>query len=165
MTAIPDSSFQSIWLPVREVDALVDEFRVDGDWSRQLGVPAHITLAGPWPISRTLPDAKLAELATAARGTRYRLNSVEVLGDAICMLPDDGRPLTQWRERLVAAVDGVDAADPSWRPHLTICRSASRDSLKAIRKAVNHALPVNCVVRDLRLSRLVEPGLVSVESL
>jgi hypothetical protein len=138
------------------VDELIDEFRIDGDWSRRLGVPAHITLAGPWPISRSLPHETLAGLAAAARGTRYRLDSVGVLGDAICMFPGDERPLMQLRERLITAVGGVDAVDPSWRLHLTICRNQSRDSLKAVQKAVDSALPVSCVVRDLCVSRLVE---------
>ena len=81
------------------------------------------------------------------------------------MVLDDEQPLMQWSERLVTAVDGVDVTDPSWRLHLTICRSRSRDSLEAVRKAINHALPVSCEVRDLCVSRLVEPGLVTVKSL
>lgn len=165
MTGGLDLSFQSILLPVPEVDPLIDGFRGDGDWSRRLGVPAHITLAGPWPLSRSLPRVRLAELADAARGTQYRLESIGVLGDAICMFPADERPLMRWRERLLAAVGGGDAVDPSWRLHLTICRDRSRGSLEAVREAVDHAMPVSCVVRDLRLSRLLEPGLVSIEEL
>src|SRR6185312_6285207 len=40
-----DASFQSIWVSVPAVDGLVDGLRVEGDWARGLGVPAHVTLA------------------------------------------------------------------------------------------------------------------------
>jgi hypothetical protein len=63
-----NSSFQSILLPVREADAIVDGFRVEGDWPRQHGIPAHLTLAGPWPLSHELPRERLAQLAAEAWG-------------------------------------------------------------------------------------------------
>lgn len=82
-----NAPFQSILLPVREVDALVDGFRIEGDWSRELGIPAHITLAGPWPLSHELPRERLSALAAVARGTRYRLDFIDMLGDARLLVP------------------------------------------------------------------------------
>lgn len=72
-----NSSFQSILLPVREADAIVDDFRAEGDWSWQFGIPAHLTFAGPWPLSHELPRERLAELAAEARRTRYRLDRIK----------------------------------------------------------------------------------------
>jgi hypothetical protein len=100
MVQTSPGSFQSILLPVREADAIIDGFRVEGDWSRQLGISAHLTLAGPWPLSHELPREGLAGLAAEARGTRYRLDRVNTLGDAICLLPQDDRPLLSWRARI-----------------------------------------------------------------
>jgi hypothetical protein len=156
---------QSIWAPVPEADALVDRFRVAGDWSRQLGIPAHVTLAGPWPLSLTLPREVLGEVAADARGTRYRLGTVDTLGDAVCLLPADDRPLLRLRERIVAAAGRPDAIDPAWRPHLTICRTRSSATPAAVRDAVGGALPLDCKVGDLCISRLDERGIVAVETL
>ncbi len=161
----PTPPFQSILLPVREVDALVDGFRIEGDWSRELGIPAHITLAGPWPLSHELPRGRLSALAAAARGTRYRLDFIDMLGDAVCLFPSDDRPLQEWRSRLLDAIGAPDAVNPAWRLHLTICRDDSGDRVEAARAAVDHALPLGCEVREVCIARLVEPGRATVESL
>ncbi len=158
-------AFQSIFVPVPEVEALIDPFRADGDWSRGLGVPAHVTVAGPWPLSRSLPRERPAELAAAARGTRFRLGSVGLLGEAVCLFLADERPLMEWRERLIAIVGEPDGVDPAWRLHLTVCRNSSPDSLKSVCEAVGQALPIECKVSDLCLVRLTESGHVLTESL
>jgi hypothetical protein len=160
-----NSSFQSILLPVREADVVVDGFRAEGDWSRQLGIPAHLTLAGPWPLSHELPRERLAELAADARGTRYRLDHVETLGDAVRLLPQDDRPLLGWRARVLSVVGKPDAVSPAWRFHLTICRDESGHRLRAVRNAIDHALPLDCEVRDLCIARLIEPGRAITERL
>lgn len=160
-----DSSFQSILLPVGEADAIVDSYRVEGDWSRQLGIPAHLTLAGPWPLSQELPHESLAALAAEARGTRYRLDSIDMVGDAVCLLPEDDRPLLNWRTRVLSAVGKPDPTSPAWQLHLTICRDESGDRLIAVRNAVGHALPLDCEVQDLCIARLVEPGRVVMKRL
>jgi hypothetical protein len=159
------SSFQSILLPVREADAIVDEFRVEGDWSRRLGIPAHLTLAGPWPLSQQLPRQSLAGLAAQARGSKYRLDLVDLLGGAICLLPRDDRPLLSLRARLLSTVGKPDAVSPAWRLHLTISRTEPVDRLAAVRRAIDHALPLDCEVRDLYIARMIEPGRVVTERL
>jgi hypothetical protein len=158
-------SFQSILVPVREADAIVDGFRAEGDWSRQLGIPAHLTLAGPWPLSDELPRESLEELAAEARGTRYRLDFVDMLGDAICLLPEDDRPLLSWRTRVLSAVGKSDAVNSAWRLHLTICRDEAGNRLKPVRQAVEPALPLDCEVQDLYIARLIEPGRAVTERL
>jgi hypothetical protein len=160
-----NSSFQSILLPVREADEIIDGFRAEGDWSRHLGIPAHLTLAGPWPLSHELPRERLAELAAEARGTRYRLDRVDTLGDAICLLPQDDRPLLNWRTQMLSVVGKPDAVSPAWRLHLTICRDESGGQLTAVRNAVDRVLPLDCEVGDLCIARLIEPGRAATERL
>jgi 2'-5' RNA ligase len=159
MAGVPGASMQSIWLPVPEMDGLLDGFRREGDWSHGLGIPAHITLAGPWPLAAELPREALAEVADAARGTEFRLASVGMLGGAVCLLVEDELPLRELRWRLLAAADQGDALESAWRPHVTVCRDASEATLEAVREAVDPALPLDCAVGDLRLGRLqVERG-------
>lgn len=150
----PNSSIQSIWVPVPEVHPLVDRFRVEGDWARELGIPAHITVAGPWPLAAELPRDALAEVAAAARGTGFRLGSVGMLGEAVCAFAEDDRPLRELRERLIAAACQSDALDVAWRPHLTVCRVGSAATLETVREALLPALPLDCTVGDLCLGRL-----------
>lgn len=149
-----NTSIQSIWVPIPAIEPLIDRFRAEGDWSHAFGVPAHITLAGPWPLAAELPREALAEVAEEARGTRFSLGSVGMLGDAVCVFAVDERPLRELRDRLVAAAGRADALDHAWRPHLTVCREGSKMTLEAVREAVDPALPLECTVEDLCLGRL-----------
>jgi hypothetical protein len=79
---------QSVLLLVAEAEPFVDHLRRDGDWSRRLGVPAHITIGGPWPLSPELPLSALSTVAAAARGMRYRLDHVGAVGLARLVAPD-----------------------------------------------------------------------------
>lgn len=172
------ASFQSIWVSVPAADGLVDGLRVEGDWARGLGVPAHVTLAGPWPLGVELPRDALAAVAVAARGTRFRLGSVGLLGDAVCLFPVDDKPLRELRAGVLATVtDAVgeldeggrggasDRLDASWRPHLTVARLGSPVTPDAVHEAVDPALPLDCAVGDLCLSRLEQGDRVTVETL
>jgi hypothetical protein len=88
-----------------------------------------------------------------------------MLGDAVCLFPHDDRPLLKWRTQMLSAVGKPDAVSAAWRLHLTICRDETGDRLTAVRKAVDHALPLNCEVRDLCIAQVVEPGRAVMESL
>jgi hypothetical protein len=93
------------------------------------------------------------------------LDFIDMLGDAVCLLPDDDRPLLNWRTRVLSAVGKPDAVSPAWRLHLTICRDEPGDRLVAVRNVVDHALPLDCEVRDLCIARMIEPGRAVTESL
>jgi hypothetical protein len=93
------------------------------------------------------------------------LDFVDMLGDAVCLFPHDDRPLLKWRAQMLSAIGKPDAVSPAWRLHLTICRDESGDQLTAVRKAVDHALPLKCEVRDLYIAQLVGPGRAIMESL
>lgn len=156
---------QSVLLLVVEAERFVDSLRRDGDWSRRLGVPAHITLGGPWPLSLELPAAALSTVAAAARGTRYRLDHVGAVGDAVSLLPADEAPLLALRAEVLRAVGRPDAVDERWRLHLTVCRDASGDAVERVREAIGAALPISCAVDRLCLARLVAPDRVELTTL
>lgn len=149
---------------VPEADALIDGFRLEGDWSRLLGIPAHLTLAGPWPLSRELPHEPLSRIAAEVRGARYQLDFTDTVGDAICLLPRDDEPLLGLRTRVLGVV-GSDEVSSDWRLHLTICRDESRNRLDSVRKEIEHALPLDCAVEGLYVARLIEPGHAVTEKL
>src|SRR6185436_1248936 len=105
---------QSVILPVAAVEPFVDGFRQAGDWSRRLGVPAHVTLAGPWPLGLELRVSALAAIAVEMRGTRFRLSRVDVLGDAMCLLADDEAPLLKLRAAILGTIEVSDGIDGRW---------------------------------------------------
>jgi 2'-5' RNA ligase len=159
------NGLQSVLLAVPEAEPLVDEFRAKGDWSRKLGVPAHITVAGPWPLSVDLQRQDLSALALAARGTRFRLDRIAMVGTAVSLIPDDDRALEELRSQVLSAVGKRDSLDGDWRPHLTIGRDGLHQKLDAVRAELDNVLPVDVEVSSLFVARLVEPGNIALEEL
>jgi len=148
--------FQSILMPFPEAEAVVEPFRRDGDWSSAHGIPSHVTIAGPWPLSVELPIGALAGLGAAIEGTRLELPSVGVLGDAVCLFPEDDGELLRWRASILGAVGAPDTVDSNWRPHLTVCREADRGTVAAVEAAAAEALPIACEARGLLLTRMLD---------
>jgi hypothetical protein len=157
--------FQSILIPVREAEALVEPFRRDGDWSSAHGVPAHMTIAGPWPLSLRLPLQALRGLGVAIVGERYTLESVGTLGGAICLFCEDDRALLRWRASILKAVGVPDGVDGQWRIHLTVCRGPRDEPAGAVEEATGKALPLRCEVRGLLLAQMHSDSRVTVQPL
>jgi hypothetical protein len=156
--------FQSILVPAAEVEDLVEPFRRDGDWSSAHGVPPHITIAGPWPLSVELPTRALEGLAAAIRGVRFVLSSVGTLGDAVCLFPGDDDELLRWRASILGAVGTPDAIDGSWRVHLTVCRGASED-VATIEERIGENLPIACEAQGLVLAQMLGDSEVTIRQL
>jgi len=158
-------SFQSVLLPVAEAEALVEPFRRVGDWSSTHGIPAHMTIAGPWPMSVSLPIEALAHLTSAIRGARYTLNTVRTLGDAICLFPADDAVALRWRADILDAVGAPDEVDEQWRIHLTVCRGANPATVGEVEQAIGRALPLSCEARGLLVAQMLGDSQVSVRPL
>jgi hypothetical protein len=156
------SGFRSILIPAREVEPIVAPLREDGDWSSRHGVPAHLTIAGPWPLEVDLPLQALGGTRDAMRGERYLFGSVGALGDAICLFPRDDAPLLHWRARILEIVGVRDQVDENWRIHLTISRAGS---LREAQASIARALPVTCVVDDLLLAEMQDGALTRLQPL
>jgi 2'-5' RNA ligase superfamily len=157
--------FQSILMPVAEAEPLVEPFRRAGDWSSAYGIPAHMTIAGPWPLSVPLPLPALGRLGVAIRGTRYTLGTVDTLGDAICLFPEDDSALMHWRAAILDTVNTVDELDEEWRIHLTVCRGSAGSGADTIKAALGKALPLRCEVAGLLLARMLGDAEVTVQPL
>jgi hypothetical protein len=152
----------SLLIPVPEADALVDPFRRRGDWSRALGVPAHLTLAGPWPADVPCPTKALLDLTAEMGGARCHLDSSGLLGEALCLFLADEKPFLRWRNEALSAVGATDTTTSDWRPHLTVCRSAA-DGREEASSAIAPALPIEFLIGGLWVARRTELGQVSFE--
>jgi len=158
--------FRSIVLPVPEAERLVDPLRRAGDPWRERGVPAHMTIAGPWGLEVELPRAELAGPARELRGTRFELATAGMLGDALCLFPADAAALLAWRERALQAVGVPDRLDEGWRLHLTVRRyeSVPRDADESVR-ALERSLPIACTVGELAVAEMDSSGRVDLRPL
>ncbi|MGH2852844.1 MAG: 2'-5' RNA ligase family protein [Solirubrobacteraceae bacterium] len=152
-------------LPVAEAEVLVEPFRRVGDWSSPHGIPAHMTIAGPWPLSVSLPIEALSNLASAIRGAGYTLSTVGTLGDAICLFPPDDAGVLRWEADILDAVGAPDEVDEQWRIHLTVCRGANRATIEKVEQAIGRALPLNCEVGGLLVAQMLSDSQVSVRPL
>jgi hypothetical protein len=159
------SDFQSILIPVSEAEPLVQRFRRAGDWSSAHGVPAHMTIAGPWPLSLPLPLEALGNLRVAIAGAQYTLGFVGTLGDAICLFPENDGALLRWRAKILETVGTADELDEKWRIHLTVCRVGRERSGSAVLEAMGNALPLHCEVRGLLLAQMHGDSRVTIETL
>ncbi len=130
-----------------------------------MGVPAHITFAGPWPISACLPIRALEGMTAAIQGTRFVLASVGMLGDAVCLFPEDDGELLRWRASILNAVGTADAIDRSWRVHLTVSRGARRDALAVVEERLAGTLPIACQARGLLLAQMFGEREVTIQHL
>jgi hypothetical protein len=144
---------QSILIPVPQAESLVASFRRTGDWSSDEGIPAHLTIAGPWPLATRLPVRALQEFCSAMQGERYVLDAFGTLGDALCLFPDDDRVLLRWREGILATVDACEDTDERWRMHMTVSRGLTPAAMRAIEAAITPALPLHCEIDDLLIAR------------
>lgn len=158
--------FRSLIVPVPEVEALVDPLRRSGDPWRDRGVPAHLTLAGPWPLEVELPRDELAGPARELRGTRFELGTIGPLGGALCLFPTDDAALLAGRERILRAVGVPDLLDDAWRLHLTVRRHGAMpiEAGEDVR-SLERALPIACAVGGLTIAELDEGGRVSLRAL
>ena len=152
-------------MPIAEAEAAVEPFRRDGDWSSAHGVPAHITLAGPWSWSLRLPTEPLTELAAAICGTRFSHDSVGALGDAVCLFPENDGELLRWRARILEAVGSGDVIDEDWRIHLTVCRGIPREKIGEVEASLGKSLPITCEVRGLLLAQTLDDSKVTLRQL
>jgi hypothetical protein len=158
--------FRSILLPVPRAEPLVDPWRRAGDPWRERGVPAHITLAGPWPLEVELPRGELAEAARQLRGTRFELGTAGMLGDALCLFPAEDAALLAWRERALRAVGIPDRLDAGWRLHMTVRRyeSGASDGKESAR-TLARSLPIACVVGELAIAEVDDAGTATLRPL
>jgi hypothetical protein len=156
---------QSILIPVPEAEPLVGCFRRTGDWSSGHGIPAHLTIAGPWPLTTRLPIRPLRKLCSAIRGEHYKLGAIGTLGDAVCLFPDDDRALLRWRESILAAVGASDETSESWRIHLTVSRGLAPPAARAVEASIVPALPLHCEIDGLLIAQRHPDSRVTLRAL
>lgn len=154
-----DDAATSLIAPVPEAGPAVDRWRNRHDpWARR-GVPAHVTLLGPFLPPHRLGDEVLAELAHVAGAwpePRAELARVEQLPGAISLLPDDPEPFRRLTDDLLACWPELapDARTGRARPHhLTVACSDDAALLEEIRADLEPRLPIPVRLHEAHVIR------------
>jgi 2'-5' RNA ligase len=153
-------------VPVPEADSAVEHWRKRYDWAASLGVPAHITLLGPFlPPGRISQDVldRLASLCSRLPRVRFRLASVELLQGVTCLTPHPADPFRLMSEVLEAEwPEAEQSAGVRKVHHLTVARDIS--VFEEVRTELAQIVPIEAEARELVLlesragSRVREAG-------
>jgi hypothetical protein len=97
--------------------------------------------------------------------TTFSLDRIDVLGDAVCLLPVDQGPLQRWRDAILEVLDRPDGAEQPWHCHLTVCRGSCAAQLAALKERLCPSLPLRCEVREVRMLDFPAAGRLSMSAL
>lgn len=130
-------------------DSAVRELRLAYDWSARLGVPAHITLLGPFLPPDAVGDGTTRRLEAVFRGVsplRVRLAELSLLDGTACLLPEFPEGLVALTARLEEA--WPDVRRYGKRHHVTLARGCDRAQFERIRADLEGSLPLSGAITE-----------------
>jgi 2'-5' RNA ligase len=148
MTSPGPGSYLIIEVP--EAEPAVAQHRQRLDPSAADGVPAHITVLGPFMPTATIDApvlAKLERLFAGASRFRFHLDRTDWFGDEVLWLaPHDPRPFVALTRRVHEAFPGFPPFEGQFGdvvPHLTVGQRHPVIDLRAAEIAVQPHLPLD----------------------
>jgi hypothetical protein len=145
-------------IEVPEAEPAVGQHRQRLDSSAAAGVPAHITVLGPFMPPETIDAPVLAELErlfTAASRFRFQLDHTDWFGnDVLWLAPHDPGPFTALTQRVYQAFPGFPPFEGQFAeviPHLTVGHGHPVSDLRAAEVAVKPHLPIDGQVTAVTL--------------
>jgi 2'-5' RNA ligase len=142
----------TIVAPVPEAEPLVADWRSRYDWSALRGVPAHITLLGPFlPPDRVGPGTieRLRALFAGCAPFSFTLTDVRRVGGVVFLAPEPVTPfkrLTRLLESRCPEAPAYGSAFERTVYHLTVAREPS--VLDKVRTTLEALLPLQAVARE-----------------
>jgi 2'-5' RNA ligase superfamily len=143
-------------VPVPEAERAVAHWRKRYDWSASLGVPAHVTVLGPFlPPDRIGTDVidRLSTLCSRLPRVKFRLTSVVLLEGVTCLTPDPDEPFRAMSEVLEAEWPEAAPGAHGRRMHLTVARDIS--VFETIGTELAEVVPIEAEARELVLLEAV----------
>jgi 2'-5' RNA ligase len=153
--------FTTVIGPVPAANGAVQEIRLDHDWPARDGVPAHVTLLGPFlPPAQITDDVleRLSGVVAAASPASFSLTELRRVEDIayLAVEPDDHvRAITAALEAAFPAASryGEEFGGPLY--HLTVARDCDDDLFAEVRERLGAALPIPARIQE---AVLVEHG-------
>jgi hypothetical protein len=135
---------------VPEAEPAVARHRERLDASAPLGIPAHITVLGPFMPPETINPAALAALEhlfAAVSRFRFQLDHTDWFGDQVLWLaprdPDPFRALTKRAYQAFPEFPPFEGQFDDVVPHLTVGHGHPANDLRAAEESVRAHLPID----------------------
>jgi hypothetical protein len=132
----------TIIAPTPWVGAEVEVLRTEHDWSAKLGVPAHITLLGPFVEQAAITSeihVRLKRALTGLRRVPVVLERLELFEDVACLLPRDPKPIADIQQRLHQEWPHLERRSLQ---HVTVARGLNPGTFDQVRARVEPLLPL-----------------------
>ena len=129
----------------------VEQIRLAGDWSARLGVPAHITLLGPFlPAEEITAEVlrRVRDIFASQPPIPVVLAELHLLGTAACLIPDAFSPFISLSRELQAISRGPTVGATH---HLTVARDCTEATLERLRDRLRPLLPVRGTISEAAL--------------
>jgi 2'-5' RNA ligase len=133
----------TIVAPTPFVGQAVESLRFAYDWSAGRGVPAHVTLLGPFlgPDEVTTEvQSRLRRVFAPVEPLHLSLSELRMLGNAACLVPEITNELAALTSIVHDAWPNLSLA--SRRYHVTVARSCTSATFRRIENAVRPMLPL-----------------------
>jgi hypothetical protein len=152
---MPLAGITTLIVPVPAAEALVGKWRARNDWSAALGVPAHVTVLGPFlPPVELSPEVveRLRLIFSRQARFKFALSRVRQVGGVVYLAPEPVAPfeqLTATLRKQWPQAPPYGAAFESTVYHLTVTRRSSL--LEQVRQDLTRFLPVEAEARQVHL--------------
>lgn len=129
----------------------IERIRLAGDWSAHLGVPAHITLLGPFLPAEEVTTEVLGgmrDIFATHHPIPVVLTELTLLGTAACLVPDCVSPFVSLSRKLqvISQRPAVGATH-----HLTLARDCTEAAVERLRGRLGPLLPVRGAINEAAL--------------
>ena len=147
----------TLFAPVPAAEPVVADIRREHDWPAREGVPAHVTLLGPFLPPREIDDDvvdRLAGLFATRESVGVSLSELRRVDDIayLAVEPDDGlRSLTSMLEEAFPPAPryGEEFGGPLY--HVTIARECDDTLFSALSDLLSGALPIQAIIEEVVL--------------
>ncbi|WP_290651437.1 2'-5' RNA ligase family protein [Aquisalimonas sp.] len=136
-------------VPAGDLTPAAEQARREHTWAGRLGMPAHVTLAGPFDTGpEGIPHETLASLARALRdqpATATPLSGPSRWDDALIVYePADAAGLTGLAQAAAGAIGGLPPRAFPLRPHVTVAMARLGADLDTVASDLQH-LPAGTI--------------------
>ena len=165
MTARPDTT---IIAPVPEADAVIGSLRAAHDPAAALGVPAHITLLGPF-LAPERVDARVRERLAAILAGRgpiaVSLRAVRRFPETLYLAPEPAEPFAELTRALWEAWPECPPYGGAYEtviPHLTIGHGMTEAEVARASAALLERLPIEATLERAELIAYDRAALLAI---
>jgi len=141
--------------------AEVAKIRSARDWSARVGVPAHITILGPFLPPEEITKNVLERMRIVfadARPIPVVLGELRLLGTTACLMPQSVGPFARLSRELEAISQRRTLVAGEY--HLTVARESNTNDLERLRVHLEPRLPLRGTITEAILLERDGEGLV-----